>query len=483
MSPFVYLYMVLAGAVATVLLVPPFKYLSIRLGIMDLPRPGRIHAQATPLLGGPAIFLAMALTIGGHFLVGQMLARTQFLARWLDPETIAAMLRASGALPRLGTIALGALAMLAIGLADDVRSVPIWLRLGAEFVAAGLVVGLGVRPELYILPRWAVFVVAVVWIVGIANAFNLIDSMDGLAAGVAAVAASLLALWAALSGQPMVAVMLAGFVGVLAGFLVFNSSPAGIFLGSAGSLLIGYFLAVSVLVSTFMVGRGGGLLPVVMPLLILGVPLYDTCSVVAIRLWRRRSPFKPDLNHLAHRIHRLGLSRRGTVLFIYLLTFAVGIGAVVLARDEAIAPWLKSAAVLVQVLAIFGVLVILERVSFGGGNVNLAAPVPGELVLRLGRLTTCSGEIRQLSLAGATLAVPQMVARDVTELLETRAGGRLTIRFEAPFREVAGGVALRSVERDAAGSWVLSLAFDGLDGEARKHLEFALVHHRALGDG
>jgi UDP-GlcNAc:undecaprenyl-phosphate GlcNAc-1-phosphate transferase len=450
---------------------------------MDVPRPGRIHSRATPLLGGPAIFLGLALVIGGHFLAGQLLARTDLLARWMGPEAIAAMLRSAGALPRLGAIALGAAAMLAIGVADDVRSVPVGLRLGAEFAAAALVVALGVQPELFILPRWAVYLVAVVWIVGITNAFNLIDSMDGLAAGVAAVAGSLLGLWAALSGQPMVALLLAGFVGVLLGFLVFNSSPAGIFLGSSGSMLIGYFLAVSVLVSTFMVGRGGGLLPVVMPLLILGVPLYDTASVVAIRLCRGRSPFSPDLNHLAHRVHRLGLSRRQTVLFVYLLTFAVGVGAVVLPESGGVGAWLRSAAVLLQALAVFGVLVVLEWFGSGGGAVNLGSPVPAELLLRLRELATWGGEVRSLGLSGARLAVPEIAPAAVVEALESRAGGRLTVRFGEPFREVRAGVRLRSFERGPAGEWLIAMDFEELDAESRKHLEFALAHHRAIGGG
>jgi hypothetical protein len=171
------------------------------------------------------------------------------------------------------------------------------------------------------------------------------------------------------------------------------------------------------------------------------------------------------------------------VLFIYLLTFAVGAGAVVLSGSEDVAPWLKGAAVLVQALAIFGVLVVLERVSFGSASVDLAVPVQAELVLRLGRLTTLAGQVRRVGLAGATLAVPQMASRDVAEALETRSGGRLTVRFEAPFEEVCGPVALQSVERDATGSWVLTLGFESLDPESRKHLEFALVHHRALGEG
>ena len=208
MNPLVYVYLGFAGAVAVLLLVPVSKYASIRLGIMDMPRPGRIHSKPTPLLGGPAIFLALLLVIGGHYLAGQILARGDLLKTWLSPGVIARMRYSIGAFPRLSAIFVGALAMLTVGVADDVRSLPVWLRLGLEFAAAAVVVGLGVKPELYILPRWLVYVVAVVWIVGITNSFNLIDSMDGLAVGVAAVSAALFGFWAALSNQPMGAMML-----------------------------------------------------------------------------------------------------------------------------------------------------------------------------------------------------------------------------------------------------------------------------------
>ncbi|MHC4915307.1 MAG: glycosyltransferase family 4 protein [Planctomycetota bacterium] len=482
MNPGIYVYLGFAGAVAVLLLVPAFKYFSIRLGIMDMPRPGRIHSKPTPLLGGPAIFLALLGVIGGHYLAGQILARGDLLKEWFSPGAIARMRYAVGAFPRLAAIFVGALAMLVVGVADDVRSLPAWLRLGLEFAVAAVVVGLGVRPELYILPRWLVYVVAVVWIVGITNSFNLIDSMDGLAAGVAAVSAALFGFWAALSNQPMVAMMLASFTGVMVGFLFFNSSPASIFLGSGGSMVIGYFLAVTVLVSTFMTGSGGGLLPVVMPLIILGVPLYDTASVVAIRLYRRRSPFSPDLNHLAHRIYRLGLSRRQTVLFVYLLTFAVGLGAVTLSDCSEVHQSLKSWIVLMQVLALFAILVVLEWVSFGVRRANLTTPVPAELTLYMEGPEPLVGKLLQLGMSAAEMEVDGLQPAAAARALDERAGGSLLMRFGEPFAETRVGVSVRGVRHSQSGTLVFSLGFGPLSGEARSNLEFALAHYRALGE-
>jgi UDP-GlcNAc:undecaprenyl-phosphate GlcNAc-1-phosphate transferase len=488
MHPGVYAYIALAGAVASLLLVPLFKYLSVRWGVMDVPRPGRIHAQATPLLGGGAVFAALLLVVGGHFAAGYLLAQGNSLRGWVEADTLLRMRGAVGGMPRLLAILAGAVIIVAVGIADDAKSLPIWLRLGAEFAAAGLVVGLGVRPELYILPRWLVYLVAVIWIVGITNSFNLIDSMDGLAAGVAAVAGTIFAFWAGLSNQPMVAMLLAAFVGVMVGFLRFNFNPASIFLGSSGSMLLGYVLGVSVLVTTFMLGNGdgggrGSLLPILMPLMILGVPLYDTFTVVLIRLYRRRSPFSPDLNHLAHRLHRLGLDRRQTVLFIYLLTFALGVGAVTLCSRPGISQAIEGWVTLLQVLSLFGVLAVLEWVSARSGSARLSSPVAASLALPGGAGPTLQGRISRLSFGGADLDVDTVDWDELGRLLRSREAVRVLVRFGERFSDVRLEAALTGVERSEDGRWRLSLKFGALDDGARRALEFALTHYRALGEG
>jgi len=481
-NPGIYLYLLVAGAVASLLLVPAFKALSIRLGMLDEPRPGRIHAHATALLGGPAIFAGMLLVVGGHYLAAQLIAGSALAAKWFSPDTLASLQHSSGGDLRLLAILAGAVIILGIGVADDAKSLPIPLRLGAETAAAALVVLLGVHPKVYFLPDWLTCLLAVVWIVGITNSLNLIDSMDGLAAGVAAIAAALLGFWAALSNQPMVAALLFGFVGVLAGFLAYNSAPASVFLGSSGSMLLGYFLSVAVLVSSFLLGSDEThYLPLVMPVLILGVPLYDTCSVVFIRLRRGRSPFSPDLNHLAHRLYRLGFSRRQTVLLIYLMTFAVGLNAVLLDSSPATGPAFNCVVVLVQTLAVFGVIVALEVAGRGGRPLELGTPVaaeiegPAEPVL--------AGTVTRLGAAGAELAVPELAAESAGRWLAARAEFRLRLRFGPPFEELTLAARVRGLERSASGGWLMALDFGPLDGDARERLEFALAHYRALGEG
>jgi hypothetical protein len=255
-------------------------------------------------------------------------------------------------------------------------------------------------------------------------------------------------------------------------------------------MLIGYFLSVTVLVSTFMVGGRGGLLQIAMPLLILGVPLYDTASVVLIRLRRRRSPFSPDLNHLAHRVHRLGLSRRQTVLFVYLLTFAVGMGALALSRCGAddehlrhIHERLTGWVIIVQALAVFGVIMVLEWVSFGARRVTLTTPVPADLEVQLEGPLRASGVVCRLAMTGADLEVEELDARAAAEAADSGARGRLRVRFESPFEEMRVEATVRGLERIDPRGWRVSLDFAELSPKDRKNLEFALTHFRALGEG
>jgi UDP-GlcNAc:undecaprenyl-phosphate GlcNAc-1-phosphate transferase len=188
-------------------------------------------------------------------------------------------------------------------------------------------------------PLWT-GALSVVWIVGLVNCFNMLDNMDGLSAGVAAIAAAMLAavmLWAPdpQTNQPQLFVggLLLVLVGSLAGFLWHNRPPARLFMGDAGSYLIGYLLAMATLSGTFAFGN----LPrhsILAPLCALAVPLYDTVSVVMIRLRSGRSPFSGDESHFSHRLVELGMTRGQAVLTIYLATATCGLGALLLHQVE-----------------------------------------------------------------------------------------------------------------------------------------------------
>ena len=230
-------------------------------------------------------------------------------------------------------LALG-LAVVVLGLIDDLRSLPWQLRLGIQTaIAVAAVITMPTHPA------WFVQVGAVLWIVGLTNAFNMLDNMDALSAGVAWIAAGLLAVTRLLrqgeDSNADAAMLYLVFMGALSGFLWFNRPPACIFMGDAGSTFLGFFLALSSLKDSFEDDLAPQRLAV--PLCILAVPWYDLASVVVLRLWQRRSPFHADKQHLSHRLVQLGLKPPLAVGVIYLLGLASGAGGLLLDQVSGLA--------------------------------------------------------------------------------------------------------------------------------------------------
>ncbi len=285
---------------AAALLTPLAQALARRWGFLDRPGGRKSHAHPIPLLGGGAIYLAIvaALLAAGRPFLRQT-------AALLTGATLVALL----------------------GLVDDRRALSPGLKFGGQTVAAALVLWSGIRVQIFPWTALNVFV-TLLWIVGVTNAFNLLDNMDGLSAGTAAICAAFFLLLAAGSGQFLVGALSAALLGASLGFLLYNFNPAQIFMGDAGSLLIGFLLAVIGIKLRFpnLPTRVSWLLPV----LVLGVPLFDTALVTISRLRRGRSPFLGGQDHLSHRLLLLGLSRREAVLVLYLASGALGVLALFL---------------------------------------------------------------------------------------------------------------------------------------------------------
>ena len=188
------------------------------------------------------------------------------------------------------------------------------------------------------------------------NAFNLLDHMDGLSSGVAFLSGAAFLIVAIQTGQAAIGSLLVPLLGACAGFLLFNFPPARIFLGDAGSLFIGFWLSCLTISFTFYDAHYA-LYTYFVPVAVLAVPLFDTGSVVLIRLLGRRPVFEGDTNHVAHRLTRLGMSRRLAVLTIYALTLFAGVSAVLLYHVRQTA---GAMLILVQLLLTFGIMTILE---------------------------------------------------------------------------------------------------------------------------
>jgi UDP-GlcNAc:undecaprenyl-phosphate GlcNAc-1-phosphate transferase len=269
--------------VGTVLLVPLAGKLARRFNVMDRPGGHKTHGEATPYLGGVALALglvAIAAVTGG----------------------------ADGKL--LTVVSCGAV-LGVVGFIDDVRTLSPMIRLAYEGVAGLSLYLVGIRASVWHTPVLDL-PLTVAWVIAVTNAFNFIDNMDGVAGAVAAAAGLGVAVISGSNGDYLVASMALAVTGASLGFLRYNFPPASIFLGDAGSLLLGFLIAALVLQVDLPVGPG---LPrAVAVVLMAGVPLFDLTLVVAARIRERRPLWQGGSDHSAHRLSRGGRSRREVVI-------------------------------------------------------------------------------------------------------------------------------------------------------------------------
>lgn len=333
-----------------------------RVGLIDKPAARKVHITPTPLGGGIGIWLGVVLPLVGVQLLGWMYQ--QRLVDWLHlPETLTVHLDGIGyRAPQLWAILAGGTILLVMGLLDDLKNLH-WLpRLFLQFaIATGLVMS-GVSMTLFIEQPWIGHVLTVGWLLVLINSFNLLDNMDGLSAGIALIAAGCFAI-VMLTGtsEPrwLVAGVLLILIGALAGFLCHNWPPARIFMGDTGSHFIGLMLASMTVLGTFYEYDAGNESRhvILAPLCILAVPLYDTASVIVIRLKEGRSPFHADKSHFSHRLVEMGLKSKYAVLTIYLATATTGLAGLLLYK---VADWSAALLILALVICVLTIVAILE---------------------------------------------------------------------------------------------------------------------------
>lgn len=261
--------------VAAAALVPLVARVAAGYGVIARPTPDRLHDTPTPYLGGVAIVLTAC-------------AAAPFLHGWKPEATV---------------VLLAAAAVGVIGLIDDVRTVPPLQRIAIEVIAATVAASVGARAGIFGGPLdW---VVTVVWIVGVTNAYNLLDNMDGAAGVIASITAIALTVAAGLQGQILVGGLAAVLAGAAIGFLLHNWHPARIFMGDAGSLFLGYLLAVIALELRFPVDNHGA--SVVAIVLLTAPALFDTTLVVLSRLRAGAPVYRGGVDHTSHRLLALGI--------------------------------------------------------------------------------------------------------------------------------------------------------------------------------
>jgi UDP-GlcNAc:undecaprenyl-phosphate GlcNAc-1-phosphate transferase len=297
---------VAASAILALALTPIVQIVARRYGLVATPKTDRWHKQPTAMFGGVAMWLAVVLS----YLIFIRPATGQtwghFPSSFVD-------------------VVIGASTFLfLVGLVDDLIHTKPYQKLIGQVMGSAFIVYYGLT-----LPwtRYSALNVAltIFWLIGITNAVNLLDNMDGLAAGIATIASGFLALSFLATGHANEALLLLVFAGALIGFLVYNSSPASIFMGDCGSMFIGFFLASAALVNVSG-GRSRSLLPVLaVPILVLFIPIFDTTFVTILRKLSGRAASQGGRDHTSHRLVALGTSERHAVWLLYGLAALSGV--------------------------------------------------------------------------------------------------------------------------------------------------------------
>lgn len=311
----------LAGIVALIFsasLTPALIRFAVKRGVMDIPDSRKTHTKPVPNLGGTAVYSGV---------IGSVFVCFPFLPDELRPDEIYAILG----------ISLGASLCFILGLFDDLwglkpaRKFLFQVLIAAGGILFGIKIGFltGIGQDYIYLSGPLTVLLTIFWITGLMNAVNLTDGLDGLASGISAIAAGAFLILALLQGQIVAALISASLLGATLGFLPFNFNPAKIFLGDAGSLTLGYLLATISILGPFKTTTA---LTVALPILILGLPIFDTSYAILRRTIAGRKFSEPDNDHVHHRLHRKGLSHRATVLTLYAIALILAVIAVVVGR-------------------------------------------------------------------------------------------------------------------------------------------------------
>jgi len=302
---------------------PLSRALGLRMNAVDQPDPTRkVHKIATPRLGGVAIFLSTliaTLLLGGRYKLDQ-----------------------------LASILVGATLVSFLGLMDDRFTLGAGVKLLGQLLAVGLLIITGVQVGTF--PTLAMNIaVTTIWMVGITNAMNLLDNMDGLSGGIAAIAAGHFALMCSFSGQYLVGALSVAVMAACIGFLIYNWNPATIFMGDSGSLFLGFMLGAIGIKLRF--PQNVDFVTWMIPVLVLGAPIFDTTLVTISRLRRGLNPLTtPGKDHTSHRLTHPGLNRREAVLILYIVSFILGLVALFITQASVFESYLIGLAVLIAAI-------------------------------------------------------------------------------------------------------------------------------------
>ena len=317
--------------VLALIFTPAAIKLAPKIGAMDIPKDGRrMHSKAMPRFGGMAIFLG----------------------------TTASMAIYAGQNEKIIPVIIGGTLIYFLGVVDDLKNLDAKVKFTVQLLVAILMYYMGLRIRFITnyfgegalhFGEAMCFFVTVIWIVGITNTINLIDGLDGLAAGIAAVSSLCIAYVAYIHGDEygmmIVCLAMLALAGSCLGFLPFNFYPAKIFMGDGGSLFLGFMIAALSVVGPL---KRSTVIAVVVPVVVLGIPIFDTFFAILRRVVNRRPIMEADKGHLHHRLMASGYGQRRAVLMLYGISAIMGMAAVLISREL-----YKDAFVLVGIAGVY----------------------------------------------------------------------------------------------------------------------------------
>lgn len=314
------------------------------LKIMDYPDERKIHINPTPYLGGVAMFIGLWAAF--------------IFMTWLYPPSYFFK-------NELQAILIGAGISCLFGVWDDVKGSGAIQKLTIQIIIGYFMYKNGFRIEKITFPFDGIdktlqlntngLWITILWYVLIMNAINLIDGLDGLASGISAIVAFTIFMVSLDISSFLPLGLLLIILGISLGFLYHNFYPAKIFMGDAGSLTIGFLLATATLMSST---KTPALLALIIPILALGIPIFDTSYAFIRRTLDGKHPFKADKRHLHHRLLALGLPHRNVVILIYYISGFIGMLTYILSKSS------PSIIILTAVLIGLGLLLLVENLSF-----------------------------------------------------------------------------------------------------------------------
>lgn len=297
---------------------PTAKKFAFKVGAVAKPRKRDMHKKPIPRMGGIAIVSGFMFTL---------FVTLPFMPGALNFKQIAGITIGSGLI-------------FLLGLFDDIYELSAKLKLFVQILAAAVVAFSGVRVEALNIPFFAnsqlilnalSIPFTIVWIIGITNAVNFIDGLDGLAAGISSIASLCLMLLSIYTGYPLAVLLTATLAGSCLGFLPYNFNPASIFMGDTGSTFLGFTLGVTSILGLL---KSYTLVTIIIAVLVLGLPIFDTTFAVIRRLLAGRSIMSPDRGHLHHRLVDKGYSQKRAVFTLYGISGIFGLSAIALVRHE-----------------------------------------------------------------------------------------------------------------------------------------------------